>query len=217
MSASPPAAGPDARRTATRARVLDSAAEAFMRRGFGSTTIDDIAEEVGATKGLVYYHFRSKFDVFLAVYEEGMRRVRARVEPHATGPGSARARLIAMSRAHLLNLMTDLAYHHVVHQGVRAQDSSELKIRQRDALAALNELRSGYEALFREVVVAGVADGSVREVDPALATRTLLSSLNAVDVWFRRVEGQTEEELDQLAAQVVDVLIGGLGAAPGPD
>ena len=64
MSASPEEAS-DAR-----SRILDAAAEAFMASGFANATIDDIAREVGATKGLVYYHFRSKFDIFLAVYEE---------------------------------------------------------------------------------------------------------------------------------------------------
>ncbi|WP_229796251.1 helix-turn-helix domain-containing protein, partial [Saccharothrix coeruleofusca] len=63
MSASPELE-PDAR-----SRILDAAAEAFMAHGFANATIDDIAREVGATKGLVYYHFRSKFDIFLAVYE----------------------------------------------------------------------------------------------------------------------------------------------------
>ncbi len=213
MTSSPRHEEAPARRSATRARVLDSAAEAFMRRGFGATTIDDIADEVGATKGLIYYHFRSKFDVFLAAYEEGMRRVRARVEPHALEPGSGRDRLAAMSRAHLLNLMNDLAYHHVVHQGVRAQDSSELKIRQRDALAALNELRDDYEALFRGVVTEGIADGSLRAVEPSLGTRTLLSSLNAVDAWFHRDDAQTPAELEQLAGAVVDLVLGGMVAS----
>ena len=82
MNASPAAM------TDARSRILDAAAEAFMRSGFAGTTIDDIARDVSATKGLVYYHFRSKFDIFLAVYGEGMRRVRERVEPHiAARPG----------------------------------------------------------------------------------------------------------------------------------
>lgn len=202
--------------TGTKGRILDAAAEAFMRRGFGSTTIDDIADEVGATKGLIYYHFRSKFDVFLAVYQEGMRGVRERVEPHAHGPGSGRERLVAMSVAHVTNLMRDLAYHHVVHQGVRAQESIELKIRQRDALVALNELRRDYERLFRGVISEGMADGSLREADASLATRTLLSGLNAVDSWYRKIDGQSEEELRELAERIVDLLIGGIDARQAP-
>jgi AcrR family transcriptional regulator len=193
-----------------RSRILDAAAEAFMTAGFAATTIDDIARDVGATKGLVYYHFRSKFDIFLAAYGEGMRRVRERVEPHADGPGTGRDRLVAMSIAHLVNLMEDLAYHHVVHQAVRGEPSTALKTRQRDALLALNRLRKDYEQMFHRVVVDGIDDGSLRGVDPALATRTLLSNLNAVDMWYRRVEDQSGDELHDLARRIVDLLIGGL-------
>jgi AcrR family transcriptional regulator len=199
--------------TGARERILDAAAEAFMATGFAATTIDDIARAVGATKGLVYYHFRSKFDLFLAVYGEGMRRVRERVEPHADSPGTGRDRLVAMSVAHELNLMEDLAYHHVVHQAVRGEVASGLTIRRRDALQTQNQLRRDYEQLFRGVVVAGIDDGSLRPVDPSLATRTLLSNLNAVDVWYRRVEGQPPAELHGLAVQIVDLLIGGLAGS----
>ncbi|WNV88108.1 TetR family transcriptional regulator [Umezawaea sp. Da 62-37] len=206
MSASPETA-PDAR-----SRILDAAAGAFMATGFANTTIDDIADGLGATKGLVYYHFRSKFDIFLAVYEEAMRRVRERVEPHATGDGNGRDRLVAMSVAHLLNLMEDLAFHHIVHQAVRGEVSTALKTRQRDALVALNQLRSDYEQLFHGVVVEGVDDGSLRATDPSLATRTLLSSLNAVDTWYREIEDQTADEVHDLARRVVGLLVGGLAA-----
>lgn len=206
MSPSPEAA------PAARSRILDAAAEAFMRDGFAGTAIDDIAHDVGATKGLVYYHFRSKFDIFLAVYEEGMRRVRERVEPLAGGAATGRERLTAMSIAHELNLMEDLAYHHVVHQAVRGEVSTALKTRQRDALLALNKLRDDYERMFRRVVADGIDDGSLRPVDATLAARTLLSNLNAVDMWYRRIEGQPPEEIHDLARRIVDLLIGGLAA-----
>jgi len=195
-----------------KSRILDAAANAFMHRGVGSTTIDDIAAEVGATKGLIYYHFRSKFDVFIAAYEEGMRRVRERVEPHSHGSGTGHERLVAMSVAHVTNLMEDVSYHHVVHQGVRAQASTDLKVRQRDALLSLNELRRDYEHMFGQVVARGVEDGSLRAVDVSLATRTLLTSLNAVDVWYRKIDGQSEDEVRELAGRVVDLVIGGIAA-----
>lgn len=193
-----------------RSRILDAAAEAFMATGFAGATIDDIAREVGATKGLVYYHFRSKFDIFLAVYEEAMGRVRERIEVHARGDGTGRDRLVAMSVAHVVNLMEDLAYHHVVHQAVRGQVATALKARQVEALQALNRLRTDYEQLFRTVVEAGIADGSLRAVDASLATRTLLSNLNAVDTWFRRIDDQPAAEVHDLACRIVDLVIGGL-------
>ena len=186
-------------------RILDAAAEAFMSQGFGVTTIDDVAERVGATKGLVYYHFRSKFDILLAVYERGMSQVQQQVGPARHGAGSGRERLTAMS-----NLMSDLKYHWVVHLGVREQTSTALKPRQRDALSALNDLRRDYEQMFLAVVNDGIADGSIREVNAPLATRTLLSSLNAVDAWYRPRPDQTPEAIRALATEVVDLIVGGL-------
>jgi len=59
----------------------------------------------------------------------------------------------------------------------------------------------------------GIDDGSLRPVDAALATRTRLSNLsnlNAVDMWYRRIAGQSAAEIHDLAARIVD--IGGLAA-----
>nr|WP_255482020.1 hypothetical protein [Amycolatopsis sp. SID8362] len=142
-----------------------------------------------------------------------MGRVRDRVEHHAAGPGTGRDRLVAMAVAHAVNLMEDLAYHHVVHQAVRGQVATALKPRQRDTLLELNGLRGAYEQLFRGVVADGIADGSLREVDAALATRTLLSNLNAIDTWYHRIPGQEPAELRELAERIVDLLIGGLAGS----
>jgi AcrR family transcriptional regulator len=57
-----------------RSRILDAAATEFMNAGFDATSIDDIARRIGQTKGLIYYHFRSKIDIFPAVYERGSGR-----------------------------------------------------------------------------------------------------------------------------------------------
>jgi AcrR family transcriptional regulator len=195
-------------------RILDAAADAFMSQGFGSTTIDDIAESVGATKGLIYYHFRSKFDIFLAVYEYGMLQVNSKTSPLALSPAPGYTRLVSMSVEHLVNLMSNVAYHHVVHQGVREQNSSALKPRQREKLLALNGMRTEYEEMFLRVMQEGINDGSIRNITPALATRTLLSSLNAVDQWFRRKNGQSDAEIRALATEIVDILLTGLAVTP---
>ena len=90
-----------------------------------------------------------------------------------------------------------------------------MKVRQRDALIALNELRRDYEILFRTVVAEGVADGSLRNIDVVLATRVLLSSLNAVDVWYRKSDGQADESIGKLAQAVADLIIRGVAANTG--
>lgn len=47
----------------TRERLLNSTREMFGRKGFGATTIDDIAENAGFSRGAFYSHFASKEDI----------------------------------------------------------------------------------------------------------------------------------------------------------
>lgn len=199
-------------RDAARAQILDAAAVVFQAQGFERTTIDDIAERIGATKGRIYYYFRSKFDIYLAVYEAGMSGAFLTVEPLSQEPGTGRERLTAMAVRHLVNLMTDPGYHDVISQGVVAGRSTALKEHQRQALIGLNDIRSRYEDLFRGVVTDGMADGSLRAGDARLATRFLLSSLNSTAMWFRVRENQDAAEIRDLAEQIVDQAIGGLAS-----
>ncbi|CUU66644.1 TetR family transcriptional regulator [Corynebacterium variabile] len=199
-------------RDAARAQILDAAAVVFQAQGFERTTIDDIAERIGATKGRIYYYFRSKFDIYLAVYEAGMYGAFLTVEPLSQEPGTGRERLTAMAVRHLVNLMTDPGYHDVISQGVVAGRSTALKEHQRQALIGLNEVRTRYEDLFRGVVTEGMADGSLRDGDARLATRFLLSSLNSTAMWFRVRENQDAAEIRDLAEQIVDQAIGGLAS-----
>lgn len=57
-------------KAATRASLLDAAAEVFARRGFQAASVDEVAETAGYTKGAVYAHFESKEDLFLALLDE---------------------------------------------------------------------------------------------------------------------------------------------------
>jgi AcrR family transcriptional regulator len=58
------------RRTRTRAAVLDAAAKSFALSGFHGTSVDDIAEAAGVSKGAIYYSFPSKDDLFVALLEQ---------------------------------------------------------------------------------------------------------------------------------------------------
>jgi AcrR family transcriptional regulator len=54
----------------TRARLLESAARAFLRYGVEGTSIEQIASGAGYTRGAFYAHFRSKEELCLAMLEE---------------------------------------------------------------------------------------------------------------------------------------------------
>ncbi len=57
------------RSEATKTELLRVARTMFGEGGYEATSIEDVAEEAGVTKGAVYHHFPSKRDLFQAVFE----------------------------------------------------------------------------------------------------------------------------------------------------
>jgi AcrR family transcriptional regulator len=58
----------------TRSLLLDAAEEVFAEKGFMASSLDDIANTAGYTKGAIYKHFDTKEDLFLAVSDRYWRR-----------------------------------------------------------------------------------------------------------------------------------------------
>jgi AcrR family transcriptional regulator len=70
---------PERRRAMTREHLLEAAARVFARDGFQASSLDQIASYAGFTKGAVYSNFKSKEDLFLAVFEDRIERGRTAI------------------------------------------------------------------------------------------------------------------------------------------
>jgi len=54
----------------TKKRIADAARVLFIQKGYKATSIEDIVEVTGSSKGNIYYHFKSKEGLFLYLVEE---------------------------------------------------------------------------------------------------------------------------------------------------
>lgn len=72
---------------ATRAALLEAARSLFSGRGFAETPTEEIVRRAGVTRGALYHHFRSKEDLFCAVFEQVEAEVTARTGEAALGAG----------------------------------------------------------------------------------------------------------------------------------
>ncbi len=53
-----------------KSQLIQAASRVFARKGFDGATTEDISREAGLTKGALYFHFKSKEDIFLAVIKD---------------------------------------------------------------------------------------------------------------------------------------------------
>jgi TetR/AcrR family transcriptional regulator len=59
----------------TKKIIFDAAIKSFSRNGFHKSTMDEIAETAGVAKGTLYYHFKSKEEIFKFIIHEGLREI----------------------------------------------------------------------------------------------------------------------------------------------
>ncbi|WP_168201607.1 TetR/AcrR family transcriptional regulator [Phreatobacter aquaticus] len=201
---------PQARQShARREEVLAAAAECFMRRGYEATSMDDVADALGATKGRVYHHFPSKPDLFFEVYRRAMEILMQGAAPAMADAGTAERRLFGLAKAHTLAMMESQTFQRSLTLGVDLYRFGSPSDEHKVVLEDLMRLRFTYEDLFRKVFAEGQADGSLKVPDPSLAMRTILGALNWVAVWYSPRPGEDRPHRDKLAEQIVETVLGG--------
>lgn len=192
----------------SRNEILRAAAELFMEFGYAATSIDAVAERLGATKGRIYHYYRSKADLFFDVQVAAMNRLNEEVEPIARGPGNPVERLAAMALRHTRVLLTELPMQKVAVQGLERHllgNSPAVK-----RLRSVIKMRDDYESLFAEVIDEGIREGLFIDLPPKLATKPFFGALNWATVWFSQRRLQSAEAIDDIAHTLAAYAMRGL-------
>jgi AcrR family transcriptional regulator len=178
----------------TRAQLMASARQLFLRRGFHAASLELVAEEAGFTIGAVYSRFGSKADLFLAILDEHIDRIVAEVAQVAgvDQPLGAHAELLAGRRMALLErerewfpLVLEFWSHAARHERLRGEFAARHE-RLVGAYAGLIEadyarlglpLPLAPEVLARAVVAMGNGVALERLADPGRVPEGLLSTM----------------------------------------
>ena len=155
-------------------QILDAAARLFREKGYGYASMRDIASLAGMLPGSLYYHFASKEELLVAVYAEGVRRIKEAVGPALSAQADPWSRLEAVCAAHLEALLEDSDYGQVVIR-VRPDDAPEVQAR-------LVALRDEYERTFSQAIDALPLPP---RTDRRALKLMLLGALNWSQTWYR--------------------------------
>ncbi|WP_072379641.1 TetR/AcrR family transcriptional regulator [Novosphingobium sp. NDB2Meth1] len=167
------ARGGESRREA----LLDAAAEMFAAKGYDGTSIRDIAGAVGMLPGSLYYHFKSKEDLLIAVYRKGVARFEAAIDQALASTGADPWQAIeAACAAHLSILLDGGDYARIVNPEFVRSFPAEM-------LPTLNAERDRYERHFEKLIAALPL---AAETDRWLFKVALFGSLNWSQTWYRK-------------------------------
>ena len=190
-------------------RILDAAATAFATHGVDQTSIDDIARALGATKGKIYHHFGSKGELVCAIRKHSVQLTLDRVSPYFEADTPPPKKFHAMAEAHVVAMISELAYHRVVVEEMRGSGTGSITGSERQLRLEITALQSEYEDMFRSVLAAGIASGAFRDQDLSVTVRSFLMMLHAPIYWYQPRGPQNSQTI---ATQLADMALGAVAS-----
>jgi TetR/AcrR family acrAB operon transcriptional repressor len=184
--------------------LLDAALVVFSLKGYASTTLNDIADEAGVTRGAIYWHFGSKAELYSALVQERFAEAMQGIEiPMDKGPlETMRELLIASMRL----VESDPRYRAVLELTMfKTEVSPELE----QGLAQKSESVRGMLANIERLIESAKAGGEVRsDVNPHTAALGALGMTSGlVSLWL---QDPTLFNLTGMAEHVVGLYVRGL-------
>lgn len=185
-----------------RQQLIDVATKLFARNGYEATTTAAIAAAAGVTEPILYRHFRSKHDMFVAIVRQVSQYTLAQWREHIRGTTdpAEQIRLIAAALPEHMRRLSD-AYH-VLHGALTGS-------RDRKVLAVMREHYRQIEDFFRRIVAEGQKTGVFRrDLHPrAAAWQLIFAGIGYAMIALNLGPMDTE-----LIREVIDSIVRGIKA-----
>ena len=176
--------------------IRQTAARLFRKKGYGATSMKNIADGVGIKPPSIYNHFDSKQillqDLLMLpanLYTEEMQAVKSSNLP-------PREKIERLIKHHVL-----MAVEHTDTVALIVTDWAHLEGKTRTQFF---QLREDYETDFKEIIEIGKTNGSFNpDINTDVAVFSILSTLRWLFSWYNRNKSFNVKELEQQMMQVL--------------
>jgi AcrR family transcriptional regulator len=94
--------------------ILEKAKRLFAEKGFGNTSVSDIARVADVPVGSIYTYFNGKEELIRAIVEEGWENLRARLRDSLAEPSSPETRITLLLDTFLPELLGDVDFINIL-------------------------------------------------------------------------------------------------------
>lgn len=184
----------------TREKILAVAARMFGKYGFQKTTVDEIARTAHKAKGSVYYYYKSKEDLFLAVVIQEIQVLKSGLTRVIVDSHDA----TSMIKSYLMNRMVLMKDAVNYHESLRADFVADFSF--------LNDCRDDFTrfeiGLMKAILDRGVRENKFMIKDTQATAQVIILAMKAIEIPFYHQHKIAEYE--HTIIELLDILIKGL-------
>jgi TetR/AcrR family transcriptional regulator, transcriptional repressor for nem operon len=171
-----------------RAELLAAGRALFLAKGIAATSLDDITQQAGVSKGLFYLYFPSKEDLVVALQEQFSREFAERMRAAADNQADWTARLDACAKAAFecyreLRDLPEVLFHHAHAAQPDPGPAAATRV-------------------IEDLLAAGTAAGAFEVADPESTAVLCSASMHGFDPGLRGRSGPDDARLIRAAQQL---------------
>jgi AcrR family transcriptional regulator len=174
-------------RSAQRQQILAAAARVFAREGYVYGTMEEIAAEVGGSKGILYYQFESKQDIIVESRRLASGAAADRLARIVEQPLPVRERLELAIRDLIATSFDELSRHVILTPADKGLDQAHRK--------QVRKIERRYERLLLLLLEEGARDGVFNGAHLKLTMLTIIRACMSPATWFRPKGGMDQETI----------------------
>ncbi len=186
--------------------ILEAAFNEFSRNGYSLTTLDQIAERAGVTKGTIYVYFENKEHLFISMVREATHAAFDTVRGmFANHEGST---------ADLLRAQFSFIYEHIVEDR-RRREVVRMLIAEAPRFPALadryyDEILRPCLELLKQAIQRGMDSGEIRKSSIINSPQVVIAPIALVDLWMMMFDDRQPLDLKVYFDAHLDLVLNGL-------
>lgn len=180
-------------------QIQQVAQNLFRTKGYGASSMRDIAKEVGVEAASLYNHFSSKEDILKDICFQMATHFFEAIEPLEKKKFSAKQKLEKAIEQHVLVIVN--------HLDASAVFFHEWKHLKEPYLSEFKALRNKYEKKFIQIINEGFEQKLFRKVEVKIVSFTVFSALNAT---YDLYKPNGKLSAKDISKNISDIIINGL-------
>ncbi|MCD6224443.1 MAG: TetR family transcriptional regulator [Deltaproteobacteria bacterium] len=178
-------------------RIIDTATELFHKKGYRSTTLEDVAKEIGITKAALYHYVSSKENLLSIIYIKALESIFKNTNKIAEMnlPPDEKMRLI------ISNHVKDISIKSLSILSVFFAEENQLSLADFKGIQAE---KKKYNQILEKIIKEGIEQEMFRDTDPRLQTYGILGTCNWIYKWYKA--GYTPYTPDRIADHIINLL-----------
>jgi AcrR family transcriptional regulator len=182
------------------AEIIAVGSQLFIQQGYHGLSMRQIAEAVGVSKAALYYHFKDKEELFLAILEHSLDQIATIIDAISAGQASTRQQIQALVK----NILEQPAELRAFIR-LASQEMAQLSVPARRTFNRTYHER--FINKIQAILQAGIERGELKPVDPSVATWALLGMMYP---YFYPAHSEEVPPPRQVHTQLVQIFMDGL-------